>query len=124
MSFWSSSPTSPFQMDEPRVRGRWINGQPPLVRPDPSYSEWEIERAGSQDRHPYDETNFLLEGELFVESGGRTVRLQPGDMVRVSAGHTGRYWAPVYARMFGIDGPNPTGAASSDFDYWEIEGEE
>lgn len=122
LDVWPDGPMSPFESEEPRVRGRWINGVAHWGRDEPTFSEWEIERAGVQDCHPYYEVAYVIEGELFVESEGRTVRLQPGDTVRVKAGHVGRYWAPVYARIFGVDGPNPEALPSSDFDYWEIDG--
>lgn len=118
---WPQGPMSPFESDEPRVRGRWINGVATRGREEPTFAEWEIERAGVQDCHPYYEINYVIEGELFVESGGQTVRLKPGDMIRVQPGHVGRYWAPTYARMFGVDGPNPEALPSSDFEYWEID---
>jgi uncharacterized cupin superfamily protein len=118
---WPKAEMLPFESDEPRVRGRWINGAATRGRQEPTFSEWEIERAGVQDCHPYYELNYVIEGELFVECEGRTVRLQPGDTVRVQPGQVGRYWAPDYARMFSVDGPNPDGLESSDFDYWEID---
>jgi uncharacterized cupin superfamily protein len=121
LDVWLQGEMFPFESDEPRVRGRWINGVAHRGRDEPTFSEWEIERAGVQDCHPYYEVAYVIEGELFVESGGRTVRLQPGEAVRVRPGHIGRYWAPVYARIFGVDGPNPDALPSSDFDYWEID---
>ena len=44
-----------------------------------------------------------------------------GDTIVVPAGSTGHYWAPTYARLLGIYGPNPTGADSQYLDYWECE---
>jgi len=121
IDFWPAGDMTPFEADEPRVRGRWINGVAHPGRNEPTFSEWEIERAGVQDCHPYYEVAHVIEGELFVEAGGRTVRLQAGDAVRVKPGQVGRYWAPVYARIFGVDGPNPDALPSSDFEYWEID---
>jgi hypothetical protein len=40
--------------------------------------------------------------------------------VRVPAGKVGRYSAPVYARMFAIYGPNPSGAKTEHGEYFEI----
>jgi EutQ-like cupin domain len=105
----------------PRMRSRWI------VAPDPAgwtgfvLSEWELTAAGWSDLHPHDETNVVVEGELYVESAGTTVLIGPGDSVRVAAGTVGTYLAPHYARMIGVYGPNPTGATSSYLDYWVIE---
>lgn len=79
--------------------------------------EWELTAAQWTDRHPHEEVNFVLAGELHVESDGQTVVAGPGDTVRVLAGSTGRYFAPVHARMLAIYGPNPEGAESDSFDY-------
>lgn len=86
-------------------------------------SEWELERAGWTDTHPHDEVNIVIDGELHVESNGETVIAGPGDTVIVKAGQTGSYWAPVYARMIGVYGPNPGGAESEYESYWNIETE-
>lgn len=75
-------------------------------------TEWELTAAEWTDRHPFDEYNFVLEGELRVESDGATVVAQVGDTVRVSGGAIGRYWAPRYARMISIYAPNPLGEES------------
>ncbi|MEI6374648.1 MAG: cupin domain-containing protein [Actinomycetes bacterium] len=83
--------------------------------------EWELEKAGWQDLHPHDETTYMLEGELEIESEGVTVILRPGDAVTVRGGHLGRYVARNYARMLAIYGPNPTGAESSSFSSWRVE---
>jgi ethanolamine utilization protein EutQ (cupin superfamily) len=53
----------------------------------------------------------VIEGQLFVESGGVTVEAQAGDVVRVPAGTVGRYWAPKYARLLAIYGPSSGGAS-------------
>jgi quercetin dioxygenase-like cupin family protein len=68
--------------------------------------EWELTAESWTDQHPHSEYNFVIEGKLFVESGGVTVEAQAGDVVRVSAGAVGRYWAPMYARLLAIYGPN------------------
>ena len=62
----------------------------------------------------------VLEGELHIESQGTTVVLRPGDSARVNPGGVGRYWAPVYARMITIYGPNPEGLESHSFKYSEV----
>jgi uncharacterized cupin superfamily protein len=75
-------------------------------------TEWELTSAEWTDSHPFDEYNYVLEGELHVESDGEVVVAGPGDVVRVLAGGVGRYWAPRYARMLAIYAPNPAGAES------------
>ncbi|GAB7005409.1 hypothetical protein JCM18899A_28820 [Nocardioides sp. AN3] len=75
-------------------------------------TEWELTDAEWSDSHPFDEYNFVLEGELHVEPDGRVVVAGPGDTVWVLASSTGRYRAPVYARMLSIYAPNPSGASS------------
>lgn len=82
--------------------------------------EWELSAAEWTDRHPYDEINYVLEGELHVECEGRTVVAHAGDTVRVHAGGIGRYWAPEHARMLAIYGPNPAGDGSDSFAYREL----
>jgi hypothetical protein len=84
-------------------------------------SEWELERAGWQDLHPHDETTYLIEGELEIESEGVRVTLRPGDAVTVRGGHLGIYVARDYARMLAIYGPNPDGAISTSFRSWQVE---
>jgi mannose-6-phosphate isomerase-like protein (cupin superfamily) len=73
---------------------------------EPVLSEWELTAESWTDQHPHSEYNFVIEGQLFVESGGVTVEAQAGDVVRVPAGAVGRYWAPKYARLLAIYGPN------------------
>src|SRR5205085_2477710 len=72
------------------------------------------------DRHPHDEINYVLSGELHVESDGETVIARPGDTVVVRAGSLGVYTAPVQARMLAIYGPNPDGLESDSFEYRDI----
>jgi len=79
----------------------------------PVLMEWELTQAQWTDQHPYDEFNFVLEGELHVESDGERVIARPGDTVRVPAHSQGRYFAPEYARMLAIYDHNPEGAGSS-----------
>lgn len=85
-------------------------------------SEWELNAAGWSDVHTHTETNIVLSGELHVEAAGRTVIAQVGDVVTVPAGLTGRYWAPVHARMYSIYGPNPLGHPhSANGHYWHVQ---
>jgi uncharacterized cupin superfamily protein len=75
-------------------------------------TEWELRGESWTDRHPHTEYNYVLDGVLFVESEGNTVEAHRGDVVLVGAGTVGRYWAPDYARLLAVYGPNPTGAPS------------
>ena len=75
--------------------------------------EWELERAWLEDRHPHDEINYVLDGELVVSCGGAVHRLRAGDTIRVPGGSAARYEAPQYARMLFVYGPNPQGAPSA-----------
>jgi glyoxylate utilization-related uncharacterized protein len=103
-------PATALPQDEEGFRCRWIIAPDPAGWTDMALSEWELESEGWADRHPHDETNFVIAGELHIECDGHEVVLGPGDCARVPAGSLGRYWAPVYARMFAVYGPNPTGA--------------
>ena len=85
--------------------------------------EWELTCAEWTDRHPHDEFNYVLEGELHVESQGQTVVARTGDLVRVLGGCLGRYAAPRYARMLAIYGPNPTAAGSDSFSFHSLPAE-
>jgi len=80
---------------------------------EPALFEWELKAESWTDEHPHTEYNFVLEGRLFVESGGVTVEAQAGDVVRVPAGTAGRYWAPTYARLLAIYGPSQGGPSRS-----------
>jgi hypothetical protein len=107
--------------DCPRERGRWIYPPDRGGWPDFALSEWVLEAAGASDRHPdHTETNSVVEGELYVECQGRTVIARAGDTVTVPANHCGRYWAPVYARMYAIYGPSATGASPADVHHWDL----
>ena len=99
---------------------RWLLGPPPESWSGFVLSEWELKGTGWADQHPHDETNIVVEGELHVECDGETVVVGPRGTVRVPAGKVGRYWAPVYARMFAIYGPNPTGAKTEYGEYWDL----
>lgn len=81
----------------PPVQGGWS---------EPALYEWELAAESWADQHPHTEYNFVIEGQLFVESGGVTVVAQAGDLVQVPAGAVGRYWAPKYARLLAIYGPS------------------
>jgi mannose-6-phosphate isomerase-like protein (cupin superfamily) len=81
----------------PPVQGGWS---------EPVLYEWELRAESWADQHPHSEYNFVIEGQLFVESGGVTVEAQAGDLVHVPAGAVGKYWAPDYARLLAIYGPS------------------
>jgi mannose-6-phosphate isomerase-like protein (cupin superfamily) len=88
----------------PPVHGGWS---------EPVLFEWELSGESWTDEHPHSEYNFVIEGQLFVESGGVTVEAQAGEVVRVPAGAVGRYWAPRYARLLAIYGPSHGGPSRS-----------
>ena len=104
----------------PGMRSRWIFEPRPEGWNEFVLSEWELRAAGWSDLHPHTETNLVVEGELHVECGGETVVAAPGDTVTVPAGQVGRYWAPTYARMFAIYGPNPDAVPTDDGEYWPL----
>lgn len=121
IDFWPAQSMSPMKDEWQGLSCRFINSHPSVGRwNDFILSEWELHSCAWQDFHPHSETNFVLEGELHVESEGQTVILRPGDAARVNPGRKGRYWAPVYARMVTIYGPNPDGLESHSFEYSEI----
>jgi quercetin dioxygenase-like cupin family protein len=80
-------------------------------------------RAGWTDHHPHTETNVVLDGRLHVECQGVTVVAGPGDTVQVPAGRAGRYWAPEYARMLAVYGPNPAAEESDLVDNRRVAGD-
>lgn len=106
--------------EPPGSRCRLLMGPPPESWTGFILSEWELEGVGWADLHPHEETNIVVEGELHVECDGETVVVGPRGTVRVPAGKVGRYWAPVYARMFAVYGPNPNGGRTEYGEYWEI----
>ena len=65
---------------------------------EPAIFEWELKAESWTDQHPHCEYNYVIEGQLFVALAG--------DVVRVPAGAVGRYWAPRYARLLAVYGPN------------------
>jgi mannose-6-phosphate isomerase-like protein (cupin superfamily) len=73
---------------------------------EPALFEWELAAESWTDQHPHSEYNFVIDGQLFVESGGVTIEAHAGDLVQVPAGAVGRYWAPKYARLLAIYGPS------------------
>ena len=81
----------------PPAKGGWS---------EPALFEWELKAEAWTDEHPHSEYNFVIEGQLFVESGGVTVEARAGDVVRVPPGAAGRYWSPTYARLLSIYGPS------------------
>ena len=102
--------------------GRKIIDQPGPAWTGFALMEWELTAAEWTDRHPHDEVNYVLAGELHVESDGMTVVAGPGDTVLVEAGSQARYAAPAYARMLAIYGPNPEGLDSTDFAFRRLDG--
>lgn len=105
----------------PRMRTRWIFSPSQEGWSEFALSEWELERAGWSDFHPHTETNIVTAGELFVTcDDGPVVVASAGDTVTVPAGVVGRYWAPTYARMFAIYGPNPDAQETDLLGYWEL----
>ena len=87
---------------------------------EPALFEWELTAESWTDEHPHCEYNFVIEGQLFVESGGVTVEARAGDVVRVPAGAVGKYWAPQYARLFAIYGPS-NGEPSRNLGYERLD---
>ena len=96
-----------------RPRCRVIIPAPQGGWSEPALFEWELKAESWTDEHPHTEYNFVLEGQLFVESGGVTVEAHAGDVVRVPAGAAGKYWAPRYARLLAIYGPSEGGPSRS-----------
>lgn len=86
---------------------------------EPAIFEWELRAEVWTDEHPHSEYNYVIEGELFVESGGVTVEARAGDVVRVPPGSAGRYWSPSYARLIAIYGPS-TGEPSKVLGYRKL----
>jgi mannose-6-phosphate isomerase-like protein (cupin superfamily) len=99
---WSGHDNPKCRVIIPPVKGGWS---------EPALFEWELTAESWTDEHPHSEYNFVIEGQLFVESGGVTVEARAGDVVRVPAGAAGKYSAPKYARLLAIYGPSPGGAS-------------
>lgn len=117
---WPAKPVEVLPEYGGNLRCRFINSYPKGAWTDFILSEWELESCSWQDFHPHSETAFVLEGELHIESDGETVILKPGDSARVNPGNMARYFAPVYARMLTIYGPNPEGKESHSFEYSDL----
>lgn len=90
---------------------------------EPAIMEWQLRGESWTDWHPHVEYNYVIEGQLLVESGGVTVEARRGDLVRVPAGTVGRYWAPEYARLLAIYGPN-RGEPSREIEYRKLTADE
>ncbi len=86
---------------------------------EPALFEWELTAESWTDEHPHTEYNFVIEGQLFVESGGVTIEALAGDVVCVPAGAVGRYWAPKHARLLAIYGPSD-GSPSRKLGYRQL----
>ncbi|MFI6503080.1 cupin domain-containing protein [Nonomuraea typhae] len=58
----------------------------------------------------YDETLYVIEGELTVTAGGRAVRVAAGSACFIAAGATVDYRASAGTRAFFVIRPRPSGA--------------
>ena len=86
----------------PAARGGWS---------EPVLSEGELSAEAWTDKHPHTESNFVIEGKMFVKSGGTAIEAHEGDVIRVSGDTVAKYWAPKYARLLAIYGPSTGGSA-------------
>jgi mannose-6-phosphate isomerase-like protein (cupin superfamily) len=109
---WSGHDNPKWRTIIPPAQGGWS---------EPALCEWELTAESWTDEHPHSEYNFVIEGQLFVESGGVTVEARAGDVVRVPAGTVGRYSAPKYARLLAIYGPSK-GGPSRKLSYEKLSG--
>jgi hypothetical protein len=103
--------------DKPKCRAIMPSVQG--ARSEPALFKWELTAESWTDRHPHSEYNFVIEGHLFVASGGVTLEARTGDVVRVLAVAVGKYWAPKYARLLAIYGPSD-GGPSGAFGYEKL----
>ena len=110
-------PHQPLTERDDLMPGRGIVTTPDAAWTGFQLMEWELTAAEWTDRHPHDEVNYVLAGELHVTADGSTVVARIGDTVRVAAGSRATYAAPVHARMLAVYGPNPDGADSGDYGY-------
>ena len=111
----------PLPSSRPGHGSRFLDDPRPTAWTEPVLAQWELTGTGWEDGHPHTETNVVLEGTLHVESEGVEVVLGAGDVVRVRAGVTARYWAPGYARMLSIYGPNPAGEPTPPGRSWRVD---
>jgi mannose-6-phosphate isomerase-like protein (cupin superfamily) len=118
--FYQAREAPIFREEWPRMRSHAIVPRPKEGWIEPLISEWSLEGAAWEDYHPHAEYNYVLEGELHISVEGEEVVLRVGDSATVPAGKLGRYWAPKFARMLTVYGPNPDGDESSDFKYEEL----
>jgi hypothetical protein len=98
--------------DHAGLKTRRIGAVPLEGWAEPVFIEWELTGQSWTDRHPFTEYVYVLEGCLFVESDDSVVECGPGDLAQVTPHSTGRYWAPTYARMLSVYGPNRDGIES------------
>jgi mannose-6-phosphate isomerase-like protein (cupin superfamily) len=85
----------PTKIDRETVRAEWAaQGFSCELWIDPPSQVWH------DFLHDVDEIVLLLEGECVIETQGKTLRLQPGDELRIPAGerHTVRNCGPGPAR--------------------------
>ena len=102
--------------DDQKPKCRVILPPTPGGWSEPVMHEWELSAESWTDEHPHSEYNYVIEGQLFVESGGVTLEAHAGDLVQVPAGAVGRYWAPKHARLLAIYGPS-AGGPSKELGY-------
>lgn len=115
-TIWRREPLA----DDGGPKSRWFTRPAAEGWTQPVIMEWELTGESWTDEHAHDEYAYVLEGTLFVESGGVTVEAGVGDMVRVPAGAVGRYFAPDHARILGIYAPNPDGAPMKPLGFEKI----
>lgn len=101
-------PGGPLALRPSGLAGRGILAPDPAGWSGVALTEWQLTAQEWSDTHPFDELNYVLDGELEVECDGESVLARAGDVVRVPAGSTGTYRAR-YARMLAIYAPNPDG---------------
>jgi uncharacterized cupin superfamily protein len=113
-------PSADMEQEHPGQRGRWVIPPAPGGWTGVVVGEWELTGAGWEDVHPNPEANYIVDGELHVESGGVTVVARKADVVQVPGGIVGKYWAPNYARIVAFHGPNPSGTATEINRHWDL----
>lgn len=113
---WARAPLQ----GENAPKARWFTPPPQSGWTQPVIMEWELTGEAWSDTHVHDEFAYVLDGRLFVTCDGETVEATTGDLVKVPAGSTGRYWAPDHARILGIYAPNPEGAPITDMAYEKL----